>query len=139
MLPSFRVVGAVILAAMIEGCATRAIQKAEPAAPAVPPTRVAGAEANPASPVSPRRRTTSVRGLSPSVTARTQAVADTAAAGSVVRRCRAQRLLPEAEATMDAIVDLLRQARAALVQKNIESAASYARSAKQLSTSLRCP
>jgi len=79
------------------------------------------------------------RAATPSRSLRSQAIADTAAAGRALRRCKARRILPGDEVILESTQDLLRQARLAFTQGNVELAASYARSAKQLSSSLSCP
>jgi hypothetical protein len=111
--------------------APRNVEDVPMPAPKTPETQAATPAKKPATAAATKPRATP--------TLRTQAIADTAAASVVLRRCLARKLLPEEEATVDAIKDLLRQARAALRLANNESAASYARSARQLSRSLRCP
>lgn len=65
-------------------------------------------------------------------------VADTTWTGEKVRRCLGQRLLPDQEATIEVTLDLLRQARSALIENDAERAESAARRARQLAESLRC-
>lgn len=66
------------------------------------------------------------------------AVADTSAAGAMLRRCAGRRLLPEQESTWDATASLLVQARAALLRGDVARGRSLARDAKQLASSLAC-
>lgn len=65
-------------------------------------------------------------------------VADTTWTGQTVRRCLAQKLLPDAETTVDATLELMRQTHRELVGGDVRSAESSARRARQLAESLRC-
>lgn len=66
-------------------------------------------------------------------------VADTTEAGAAVRRCRGRKLLPDQESVIEATLNLLAEARAALRLDELSRAESNARKAKALSSSLRCP
>lgn len=65
-------------------------------------------------------------------------VADTTWTGKKVRRCLAQDLLPDAETTVEAALQLMRQTRGELTAGELPKAASSARRARQLAESLRC-
>lgn len=69
---------------------------------------------------------------------RTRVVRDTTAAGARMRRCAGKKLLPEQESTWDATARLVADARVALLRGDLPRAASLARNARQLSTSLVC-
>jgi hypothetical protein len=58
---------------------------------------------------------------------------------AAVARCARHRLLPEQESTIDATLRLLGEARLAIADGDMARAASLAREARQLSTSLGCP
>lgn len=66
-------------------------------------------------------------------------IADTTEAGAAVRRCAGRKLLPDQETVVEATINLLIEARAALLRDEPARAESLARKARQLSTSLRCP
>jgi hypothetical protein len=57
----------------------------------------------------------------------------------MIRRCWTRQLLPGDEATVQSTLDLLHQARAALLEGEVHLGASYARRARQLAGSLACP
>jgi hypothetical protein len=63
---------------------------------------------------------------------------DTTWTGQRVRRCLAQDLLPDAETTVEATLNLMRQTRRELVDGDLRGAESSARRARQLAESLRC-
>jgi hypothetical protein len=69
---------------------------------------------------------------------RARAIADTTATVKVIRNCRAKKLLTEDEATLESVLQLMDRTRAAFAEKNLDLAASYARSARQLAASLSC-
>jgi len=66
------------------------------------------------------------------------AARDTAAASRVLRRCAGHKLLPEQENTRDATLDMIAQARTALLRGDGTRARSLARTARQLAESLSC-
>ena len=63
---------------------------------------------------------------------------DTAAARAALQRCAGRKLLPDQESVFDATNDLLERSRASVAQGDLSVAASYARQARQLSSSLNC-
>lgn len=65
-------------------------------------------------------------------------VADTTWTGQRVRRCLAQDLLPDAETTVEATLELMQQTHLELVGGDLRRAESSARRARQLAESLRC-
>ena len=137
--PSIRAAALLVVAFGIAGCARRTVDHRIPA-PAEPPRAAKAADPttpNATSP-SPKEGAPAAKPR-PSFTLRGQAMADTTAAGGVLRRCRGRKLLPEDEATMESVARLLDQARTAFADGDVDRAASSARSAKQLAASMRCP
>jgi hypothetical protein len=103
--------------------------------PAQPPT---GADAGAGTPATTPGGETSATAAAPeSATKRIEA--DTLATHDVLVRCAKRRLLPEQESTVDSARQLLADARAALERADLARAASLARRARQLSSSLTCP
>jgi hypothetical protein len=79
--------------------------------------------------------------MDPEERARTlsRTVADTTSAGQALRRCSGRAVMPDQEATLDAVRSLLAQTRAALASGELWRAESLARKARQLASSLNCP
>ena len=65
-------------------------------------------------------------------------VADTTWTGQKVRRCITQDLLPDAEITVEATLELMQQTHRELLEGELRGAESSARRARQLAESLRC-
>jgi hypothetical protein len=65
-------------------------------------------------------------------------VADTTWTGQKVRRCITQDLLPDAEITVEATLQLMQETHRELLEGDLRSADSSARRARQLAESLRC-
>ena len=84
---------------------------------------------------------TPVETMSPSErrSALARTAADTTVAGSAVRHCGGRALMPDQQATFDAVRSLLDQTRAALASGELWRAESLARKARQLASSLDCP
>ncbi len=84
---------------------------------------------------------TPVETMDPVERARTlsRTVADTTHAGQALRRCSGRAVMPDQEATLDAVRNLLAQTRAALASGELWRAESLARKARQLASSLNCP
>jgi hypothetical protein len=103
----------------------------EPPPKAAPPAAKPAPRAVPKGSGAAKRRT-------PLGSLRARAVADSAAAGGLIRKCVGKKLLPEDEATLEAVLQLMQRTRVAFAEKNLDLAASYARSARQLAASLSC-
>jgi len=74
----------------------------------------------------------------PRLSMRERIVADTTEARRVASTCLASTLLPDEEASLDALRDVLRRARVALLGEDLTRAASLARQARQLASALSC-
>lgn len=141
--PSIRAALAVLVMTLgLAGCARRAVESRALASPQ-PPRMAEDVQLVPRDSVSSPTPVTpgAVPAAKPrrSLGLQRQAMADTTAAGLVLRRCRIRKLLPEDEATMESVARLLDQARTAFADGDVDRAASSARSAKQLAASMRCP
>jgi hypothetical protein len=69
---------------------------------------------------------------------RTRVVADTTAARRTATRCLRATLLPEQEASLESLRELLRRARVALLGQDLARAESLARQARQMASALDC-
>lgn len=132
-------IGLAILAGALAGCAAHhpapgvpIEQRPTPPQPAHLPEQPVPSDSIPVPP--PRTITPSgeenVRAL---------AVRDTVAVSKALKRCGGKTLLPEQESTYDATVQLLSEARDALLRGDVTRARSLARNARQLVSSLDCP
>ena len=133
--------GAWILAvwlAAVAGCAahSRGVPVDARPSPAAPPGAAgrpdaATDEKRPGQPATPSA-------TDPRLALRERVVADTTAARATASRCIRTALLPEQEASVEALRDLLRRARVALLGEDLERAESLARQARQIASSLDC-
>lgn len=64
--------------------------------------------------------------------------ADTAAARATLNRCAGRKLLPDQEGVFESTIKALMDVRAMLATGKLSRAVSFARQARQLSTSLTC-
>jgi len=121
---------------VLPGCAHR--RPPEPAKPVTAAPRHAPARPDVIPAPVPARPSAPAPARPPVLSAAAQAARDTAAAGLVLRRCAGHKLLPDQENTRDATLDLISQARAALLRGDATRARSLARTARQLAESLSC-
>jgi len=72
-------------------------------------------------------------------TLRSRIASDTLAVRAAIRRCGGRTLLPEQESTIGGLSAQLAQVRAAIAAGDLSRAASLAREARSLASSLACP